>query len=96
MTGGLERREFGIINLGTDGEVVVDGEVHPLGHRDGLYAGRGSSLVFRGRGARFYVVSAPAHTAHPAVRIPFADTVPGRARQRGRGRSPRPAPLRVG
>jgi 4-deoxy-L-threo-5-hexosulose-uronate ketol-isomerase len=74
--GRLERREFGVINLGGDGEVVVDGEVHALGHRDGLYAGRGSSLVFRGRGARFYVVSAPAHATHPVVLIPFADTVP--------------------
>jgi 4-deoxy-L-threo-5-hexosulose-uronate ketol-isomerase len=73
---GWDRREFGVINLGTDGEVVVDGVAHALGHRDALYAGLGSTLTFRGRGARFYLVSALAHTAHPTVRLPFADTVP--------------------
>lgn len=72
--GGLERREFGVINLGEDGEVVVDGEVFPLAHRDGLYAGRGSTLSFRGARARFYLVAALAHTRFPTVRIPFAET----------------------
>ncbi|BDV29896.1 5-dehydro-4-deoxy-D-glucuronate isomerase [Microbacterium terricola] len=74
--GGLDRREFGVINLGTPGEVLVDGEPYALDHRDGLYAGRGSRLAFRGRGARFYVVTALAHTTHPTVHIPFAASAP--------------------
>jgi len=73
---GLARREFGIVNIGGDGEVVVDGKAHVLAHRDGLYAGRGSTLSFRGADARFYVVAVLAHTALPTVRIPFAETEP--------------------
>jgi len=73
---GLSRREFGIVNIGEAGEVVVDGQVHALAHRDGLYAGRGSTLAFRGAGARFYVVAALAHTDHPTAHIPFADCAP--------------------
>lgn len=52
-------REFGIINIGGDGEVIVDDESFALGHRDGLYAGLGSTVTFRGDGARFYVVAVP-------------------------------------
>lgn len=74
--GGLARREFGVVNIGEPGEVVVDGTVHTLAHRDGLYAGRGSDLVFRGAGARFYVVATLAHTEHPTTLIPFADCEP--------------------
>ncbi|WP_127793744.1 5-dehydro-4-deoxy-D-glucuronate isomerase [Agromyces sp. LHK192] len=74
--GGLARREFGIVNLGEAGEVLVDGAVHRLEHRDGLYAGRGAALAFRGDGARFSLVSAVAEVAHPTVRIPFADSEP--------------------
>jgi len=73
---GLSRREFGVVNLGEAGEVVVDGEAYSLAHRDGLYAGRGSTLAFRGRGARFYVVSALAHDSHPTALLPFADAEP--------------------
>jgi len=74
--GGLARREFGVINLGGDGEVVVDGESYSLAHRDGLYAGQGSTLSFRGADARFYVVATLAHTRFPTVRIPFDQTEP--------------------
>lgn len=74
--GGMLRREFGVINIGESGEVLVDGVAYTLGHRDGLYAGLGSSLSFRGDGARFYVVSAPAQVAHPTVVLPFAETDP--------------------
>lgn len=67
-------REFGVINIGGDGEVVVDGVAYPLGHRDGLYAGLGSSLSFSGAEARFYVVAVPARETFPTVLIPFAET----------------------
>ncbi|GAA1846317.1 5-dehydro-4-deoxy-D-glucuronate isomerase [Agromyces salentinus] len=74
--GGLERREFGVVNIGEPGEVVVDGVPFELGHRDGLYAGRGSTLAFRGDGARFYIVTAVAQASHPTVLLPFADSEP--------------------
>ncbi|TYL54618.1 5-dehydro-4-deoxy-D-glucuronate isomerase [Agromyces mariniharenae] len=73
---GLSRREFGIVNVGGPGVVVVDGERFELAPRDGLYAGRGSSLSFEGAGARFYVVGALAHTRLPAARIAFDETEP--------------------
>jgi len=69
-----EGREFGIINIGGDGEVLVDGEAYALGHRDGLYAGLGSTLSFRGADARFYVVAVPADTRFPTAAIPFEST----------------------
>jgi 4-deoxy-L-threo-5-hexosulose-uronate ketol-isomerase len=68
----VQGREYGVINLGERGEVVVDGEAHALEHRDGLYAGAGATLSFRGEGARFYVVAVAADTTHPTVLIPFA------------------------
>lgn len=57
----LDHRELGIVNLGDDGEVLVDGEAHRLGRLDGLYVPRRHEVAFRGAGARFYLVSATAH-----------------------------------
>ncbi|TYP87591.1 5-dehydro-4-deoxy-D-glucuronate isomerase [Blastococcus xanthinilyticus] len=58
----LARRELGIINVGDDGEVLVDGQAHRLGRLDGMYVPRGRDVGFRGEGARFYLASATAHT----------------------------------
>ena len=57
----LAHRELGVINLGEDGEVLVDGDAHRLGRLDGMYVPRGHDVGFRGEGARFYLVSATAH-----------------------------------
>lgn len=70
-----ERRELGVLNIGGAGTVTVDGAEHPLSARDGLYVGRGSkSITFASDSARlpakYYLLSFPAHTAHPTVRIP--------------------------
>lgn len=78
---GLARREFGVLNLGETGEVVVDGTTHTLAHRDGLYIGRGAvargaDVRFQGDDARFYVVSAPAHADRPTIHLPFAQSEP--------------------
>lgn len=58
----LAHRELGVVNLGGEGEVLVDGEPHRLGRLDGLYVPRGHDVAFRGEGARFYLVSATAHS----------------------------------
>ncbi|ADO84663.1 5-dehydro-4-deoxy-D-glucuronate isomerase [Ilyobacter polytropus] len=70
----LERRELGIINIGGAGTVILDGEVHELGSRDGLYVGMGVKEVsFRSidskNPAKFYLNSGPAHRSYPTVKI---------------------------
>jgi 4-deoxy-L-threo-5-hexosulose-uronate ketol-isomerase len=69
-----ERRELGVLNIGGPGTVTVDGVEHPLAGRDGLYVGRGSKAITfasdsAGTPARYYLLSFPAHAAHPTVRI---------------------------
>lgn len=66
----LERRELGIINVGGDGEVKVDGKAYDLRKLDCLYIGRGNEKIsFRSRKknepAKFYLLSAPAHHNYP-------------------------------
>ncbi len=65
----LERREMGLFNLGGKGTVTVDGTVYELSYKDCLYITRGAKEVFfasfeSGNPAKFYMVSAPAHTAY--------------------------------
>ena len=71
----LERRELGIINVGTcAGSVTVDGTRFDLGNRDCLYVTMGAAeVVFDGAGARFYLVSAPAHRAFATRKLSIAD-----------------------
>ena len=69
-----ERRELGILNIGGRGMVAVDGVSHPMDTRDGLYVGRGAkTLTFASESerapAKYYLLSFPAHAAHPTVRI---------------------------
>jgi 4-deoxy-L-threo-5-hexosulose-uronate ketol-isomerase len=70
----LERRELGIMNVGPQGVVTLDGEEYILNNTDGLYVGLGvKEIVFSSTDpknpARFYLNSTPAHKAYPPVKI---------------------------
>jgi len=69
-----ERRELGIINVGGNGTVEIDGTIYTLGFKEALYVGRGSkSVVFSSENpaitARFYINSAPAHKEYPVKKV---------------------------
>jgi len=58
----LDRREAVVVNIGEPGQVQVGGESHALGRLDMLYVGMGAgSVTLAGQGARYYLLSAPAH-----------------------------------
>ncbi len=76
----LQRRELGIINIGGEGRVTVDGTTYTLRHKDGLYVGRGSKeialeSVDPAAPAKFYLNSTPAHCAYPTKYIRPEDCV---------------------
>lgn len=79
----LERREAGIVNIGGDGVVIVDGNEFKLRARDGLYVGMGTKeLSFKSndsnRPAKFYVVSTPSHAKYATTLIPVEKAMPKR------------------
>lgn len=72
----LERRELGMVNVGGPGRVVADGQIYEMGYKDALYLGRGVRRVLfesadAQNPARFYLNSAPAHTAYPNRWVPL-------------------------
>ena len=76
----LERRELGIINIGGEGSVTVEGKRYDLRHKDGMYIGMGTKEVhFASKDvtdpAKFYFNSAPAHRVCPTVLIKPEDCV---------------------
>jgi len=70
----LERREMGVINVGGEGYITVDGTKYNLDFKDAIYIGRGSKdIVFSSNNsdspAKFYINSCPAHKGYETVLI---------------------------
>lgn len=70
----LQRREMGIINIGGDGVITVDGKKYEVAYKQGMYIGKGSKdITFASNDpehpAKFYLNSAPAHMTYPTVLI---------------------------
>jgi len=64
-----ERRELAVVGIEGDGQVEVGDEKFPVGRGDVLYVGRGGGPVsFHGH-ARYYLLSAPAHSEHPVTLV---------------------------
>jgi 4-deoxy-L-threo-5-hexosulose-uronate ketol-isomerase len=73
-----QRREVGVLNIGGNGTVSVDGAEYAMENLDGLYVGRGSKeITFSSKDAkepaRFYLISYPAHAEYPTTQAKKAD-----------------------
>lgn len=77
----LERRELGVINVGGEGTVEVDGESFSLNKLDCVYAGKGAkSVSFKSKDAAqpalYYLLSSPAHQSYPTKKLTKAEAQP--------------------
>jgi 4-deoxy-L-threo-5-hexosulose-uronate ketol-isomerase len=68
----LERREMGIINVGGNGMIDIDGSSYEINKMDCLYVGKGVKEVYfhskdSNAPALFYFLSSPAHQAYPTA-----------------------------
>jgi len=73
-----QRRELGVLNLGAEGRITVDGTEYQMAKRDGLYIRRGSrEISFESADATdpaaFYLLSYPAHTTYPTTQARQAE-----------------------
>ena len=76
-----ERRELGVLNVGGQGTVHVNGAAHHLAHLDLIYIGRGNADVqFASNDAAdpaaFYLLSYPAHVQYPVAVVRKQDAQP--------------------
>ncbi|MGO1243150.1 MAG: 5-dehydro-4-deoxy-D-glucuronate isomerase [Sphingobacterium sp.] len=70
----LSRREIGIINVGGDGTIEVDGTKYEIAHKEALYIGKGAKEVYfssndSANPAKYYLNSTPAHQSFPTKRV---------------------------
>lgn len=70
----LDNRELGIINIGGEGTVTVDGKSYTLGFQEALYVGRGAKdIVLASKNAaepaKFYLNSACAQASYPTKKV---------------------------
>jgi 4-deoxy-L-threo-5-hexosulose-uronate ketol-isomerase len=70
----LSRRELGIINVGGNGKVEVDGELFELNFKEALYIGKGNKEVYfisndPSNPSKFYMNSTPAHHSYPTKKV---------------------------
>ncbi len=70
----LQRREMGVINIGGDGVITIDGKAYKVAYKEGMYIGMGAKdISFASKDAavpaKFYLNSAPAHKSYPTVLI---------------------------
>jgi 4-deoxy-L-threo-5-hexosulose-uronate ketol-isomerase len=77
----LERREVGIINIGSKGFIEVDGEEYSLDQKDCLYIGLGKENVSfhsedANNPAKYYIVSSLAHKSFPTQKIEISRAEP--------------------
>ena len=77
----LDRRELGVINVGAESSITVDGETYTLAPKEALYVGQGAKEVIfhpaKSGKTLFYYNSAPAHKAFPTKKVSLeqAETV---------------------
>lgn len=74
----LQRRELGVINIGGDGFVTVDGKEYVVNNGDAIYVGMGvKEIAFTAKDAnnapKFYMISGTAHKTYPTVLISYDD-----------------------
>ncbi|QZE14647.1 5-dehydro-4-deoxy-D-glucuronate isomerase [Halosquirtibacter laminarini] len=76
----LDRRELGVVNVGSKGVVLVDGTAYELDYKEAIYVGMGcKEIIFKScdsaNPAHFYMNSAPAHIAYPTVKVSREDAI---------------------
>lgn len=70
----LQRREMGVINIGGDGVIRIDGREYRVSYKEGMYIGMGAKDISfasldGAKPAKFYINSTPAHKTCPTVLI---------------------------
>lgn len=74
-----ERREVGVINIGSEGKIIADGKEFKMLPKDVLYIGKGTKEIefishSSDKPAKFYIVSYPSHADYPTSHSSFSDT----------------------
>ena len=72
------RRELGIINIGGDAVITLDGKEYKVGYKEALYVGKGTKEIIltsdnKSKPAKLYFNSAPAHKEFPSKHVTLAD-----------------------